>query len=44
MHTPVVLDKIRTIWKGTQPLKDWLDRHVGPIDEPLIPTRDRSRL
>lgn len=34
IHTPLALDKIRTIWSGARPLKDWLDRHIGPTEDP----------
>lgn len=38
VHTPRTLDVIRDVWRGTRPLKDWLDAHVGQPEEP-----DRSR-
>lgn len=34
MHTPKTLDTVRDVWHGAQPLKDWLDAHVGKAEEP----------
>ncbi|NDL55756.1 DUF2461 domain-containing protein [Phytoactinopolyspora mesophila] len=34
MYTPVVLDTIRGVWRGVQPLKEWLDTRVAVDSEP----------
>lgn len=33
MHTPKPLDTIRDVWRGAQPLKEWLDAHVGRAED-----------
>lgn len=35
MHTPAVLDAIQRVFRGAQPLKHWLDAHVGATGEPV---------
>lgn len=32
LHTPLVVDKVRAIWHGSEPLQDWLESHVGPTN------------
>jgi uncharacterized protein (TIGR02453 family) len=39
MHTPVALDRIREVWHGAQPLKEWLDAIVVATDEPVRSAR-----
>lgn len=39
MHTPQALDKIREVWRGAQPLKDWFDAYVGKAEDPAGPAR-----
>lgn len=34
MHTPKALDKVLEVWRGAKPLKEWIDAHVGPSQEP----------
>jgi len=34
MHTAKAIDKVREVWKGTEPLKEWIDEHVGASQEP----------
>lgn len=34
MHTPRVLDRIRTVWREAEPLKEWLDINVGRSETP----------
>ncbi|MDO4887253.1 MAG: DUF2461 domain-containing protein [Actinomycetaceae bacterium] len=29
MHTPAALDTIRGVWRGVEPLKNWLNAHVS---------------
>lgn len=29
MHTPDTLDAIRSVWRGADPLKTWLENHLG---------------
>lgn len=29
MHSPDALNRVRQVWRGAQPLKDWLDTHVS---------------
>jgi len=29
MHTPEALDRIRNVWRGEEPLKEWIDSQVG---------------
>lgn len=29
MHTPEALDRLNEVWHGAQPLKEWIDAHVG---------------
>jgi uncharacterized protein (TIGR02453 family) len=41
MHTPAVLDTIREVWRGAQPLKAWLDTHVGATEGPSRPAGSR---
>lgn len=33
MHTAVVLDRIYDVWRGAQPLREWLGAHVGATEE-----------
>lgn len=37
MSTPEALDRVRDIWRGAEPLMEWMDTHVGMSEEP--PTR-----
>lgn len=34
MSSPKALDRVRDIWRGADPLRDWLDTHVGASEEP----------
>jgi uncharacterized protein (TIGR02453 family) len=34
MGTPEALTRLVDIWRGCQPLNNWLARHVGPSEEP----------
>lgn len=43
MHTPKTLDTIRDVWRGAQPLKDWLDAHVGKAEDPAGSARRQPR-
>lgn len=42
MHTPDALDRIRDVWHGAQPLKEWIDAHVGATEEPVRSGRGRQ--
>lgn len=44
LHTTAALDRVRDLWRGARPLKDWLDAHVGASHEPTgrPPGGDRS--
>ena len=33
LSTKAALDRIVDVWRGTQPMNRWLDKHVGPSDE-----------
>lgn len=33
MSTPEVLDRVRDVWHGAEPLKEWMDAHVGISEE-----------
>ena len=33
LHTPQVVDKVRAVWHGSEPLQEWLTIHVGPTME-----------
>lgn len=39
MYTRQAVDQIRRVWRGAQPLKEWLDAHVGATEEPAKPSR-----
>jgi hypothetical protein len=44
LSTKAALDRIVDVWRGTQPMNRWLDKHVGPSDEaPPSPTSDAAR-
>lgn len=34
VHIPVVLDRIRMVWRAAELLKGWLETYVGPSDMP----------
>ncbi len=34
MNTPEALDRVRAVLHGAEPLKRWLDTHVGMTEEP----------
>lgn len=34
MHTPTMADRVGDVWRATQPLLDWIQRHVGPSTKP----------
>lgn len=34
MHTPEAIDRIREVWHGAEPLKEWIDEHVRASEEP----------
>lgn len=34
MHTAKAIDKVREVWHGAEPLKEWIDAHVGASTEP----------
>lgn len=34
LHTPAALATIREVWRGAQPLREWLGTYVGATDEP----------
>lgn len=34
MHTPETHDRIRTVWRAAEPLKKWLEAHIGPSETP----------
>lgn len=36
MHTPRLADRVRDVWGSTQPLLDWIGRHVGPSSKPAL--------
>ena len=33
LHTPEAVEKVKAVWHGAEPLKDWLDIHMGPSQE-----------
>jgi uncharacterized protein (TIGR02453 family) len=33
LHTPQVVDRVKAIWHGSEPLQDWLESHVGATRE-----------
>ena len=41
LHSPAALDRVRATWRRLEPLRDWLDAHVGhlPDDETRRPGR-----
>ena len=39
LYTPEAVEKVKTVWRGVEPLKDWLDSYVGPTQE----STERSR-
>ncbi len=43
MHTPQALEEIREIWNAAQPLKRWLDTHVGATEEPVRSAGGRQK-
>jgi uncharacterized protein (TIGR02453 family) len=43
LYTPEAVEKVRAVWRGVEPLKDWLDSHVGPTQESTERTGPRSR-
>jgi prophage maintenance system killer protein len=34
MHSPEALERVRTVWRGADPLRAWLDAHVWPSGTP----------
>ncbi len=40
MSTPEAIDRVRGIWRGAEPLKEWMDTHVGMSEE--SPSRRRT--
>lgn len=34
MSTPRAIDRVRAIWRGAEPLKEWMETHVGMSEEP----------
>jgi len=34
MHTPKAMDRVLEVWRGAEPLKDWIDEHVGASHDP----------
>lgn len=43
LFTPEAVEKVRAVWRGVEPLKDWLDSHVGPTQEPTERARPKNR-
>lgn len=43
MHTPDALDRIRSVWRGVEPLKTWLDTHVSVSGPETASSRSLSR-
>lgn len=43
LYTPEAVEKVRAVWDGVEPLKDWLDRHVGPTLEATERSRPKPR-
>lgn len=41
MHTTAVLATTRQVWRAAQPLRAWLDAHVGPVEEVTTSTAAR---
>ncbi|MGD9695944.1 MAG: DUF2461 domain-containing protein [Thermoleophilia bacterium] len=35
MHTAEALDRIRDVWRGARPLREWLAAYVGATEEPV---------
>jgi uncharacterized protein (TIGR02453 family) len=43
LYTPQVIDKVKAVWHNAEPLKDWLETHVGPSKQPSGRSGTRSR-
>ncbi|MEO7019935.1 MAG: DUF2461 domain-containing protein [Ktedonobacteraceae bacterium] len=43
LQTPQALEEVKAVWHGAEPLKDWLEAHVGPSREPSEKAGTRSR-
>lgn len=43
LYTSEAVEKVRAIWRGVEPLKVWLDSHVGPTQELAERARPRNR-
>ena len=43
MHTPAARDRIREVWHGARPLKEWIDAPVGATNEPVRSARGRQK-
>ncbi len=40
LSTPEAIDRVRDIWRGAEPLKEWMDTLVGMSEE--SPSRRRT--
>ena len=43
LYTPEAVERVKAVWRGVEPLKDWLNSHVGPTQESAERSRPRSR-
>ncbi|GLV53908.1 TIGR02453 family protein [Dictyobacter sp. S3.2.2.5] len=43
LQTPQAVEYVRDAWHAAEPLKDWLDKHVGQSQEPREKASSRSR-